>query len=56
MDTATGDGSLQSLIVLGSGSDTGARLGLVDLAVGDARLESLAILGLDSGGWLALAH
>jgi len=53
LDTATESGSLGCLTILSSGSDTGTRLGLLNIALGVAVLVSLAILGLGYGGRLS---
>lgn len=49
LDTASGDSSLESPMMPGSGSSTGTRLRLLNTTLMDASLGCLAVLGLDSG-------
>ena len=52
LDTATESGSLEWLIILGSGTGTSIGLGLLEITLTDAIIVSLVILSLGSGGQL----
>ena len=52
LDTTAGSGSLEGLMILGSGTVAVAGLGLLDIALKDTILVSLGILSLGSGSRL----
>ena len=52
LDTTAGSGSLEGLMILGSGSGAGTGLGLLDIALEDVVLINLSVLGLGSGSQL----